>query len=246
METAAASAARPPGSRGASTTSSASGVVEARPPSGVLPARSCGTPPTAKLAGAVATAAPGVERERERRGGGSARATQRWRRAAWGIGVLVAMALQLDMPERCASTQRASTPYSRPCRSPSSSQRPHRRGELPAGAHTGAAGGAACGDLVRLSVALDGERVGAAAFDAQGCAAAMAAASAAAALAEGSHLLDAARIGPRRSPRELGGLSPARRHAAELAADALHRALGAARARGSGARALRPAACSSR
>jgi len=105
---------------------------------------------------------------------------------------------------------------------------PHRRGELPAGAHTGAAGGAACGDLLRLSVALDGERVRAACFDAQGCSAAIAAASAAAALAEGAHLLDAARIGPETIAAELGGLSPARRHAAELAADALHRALGAA------------------
>jgi tRNA-specific 2-thiouridylase len=107
-------------------------------------------------------------------------------------------------------------------------ERPHRRGELIAGSHTGAAGGAACGDLLRVSVAVEGERVRCAAFDAHGCAVATAAASAAAALAEGSPLLDAARIGPREIAAELGGLSAAKHHAAELAADALHRALGAA------------------
>jgi tRNA-specific 2-thiouridylase len=106
--------------------------------------------------------------------------------------------------------------------------RPHRRGELPEGAHTGAAGGAACGDVVRVSVALDGERVRAAAFDASGCATALAAGSAVAALAEGAPLLDAARISPQLVAAELGGLSPAKRHAADLAVDALHRALGAA------------------
>ncbi|HWX45234.1 MAG TPA: tRNA methyl transferase PRC-barrel domain-containing protein, partial [Solirubrobacteraceae bacterium] len=43
---------------------------------------------------------------------------------------------------------------------------------------------------------------------------------------------DAARVGAEEIAAELGGLSPAKRHAAELAADALHRALGgAARAR---------------
>src|SRR6266446_9067327 len=41
-------------------------------------------------------------------------------------------------------------------------------------------------------------------------------------------LLPAARIGTREIGQELGGLSAAKRHAAELAADALHRALGAA------------------
>ena len=38
----------------------------------------------------------------------------------------------------------------------------------------------------------------------------------------------AARIGPETIAQELGGLIPAKRHAAELAADALHRALGSA------------------
>ena len=41
-------------------------------------------------------------------------------------------------------------------------------------------------------------------------------------------IVEAARIGPRQISEELGGLSPAKLHAAELASDALARALGAA------------------
>src|SRR4051812_29417124 len=46
------------------------------------------------------------------------------------------------------------------------------RGALPEGAHSGAAGGAACGDLVRVSVAVEDDRVRAAGADASGCGAA--------------------------------------------------------------------------
>lgn len=107
---------------------------------------------------------------------------------------------------------------------------PLGRGHTPPGSFTGAAGGAACGDLVRISLALergDGEgRIADAGFDASGCGAAVAAGSAAVSLLRGAPLLEAARIGTAEICAELGGLSPGKRHAAELAADALHRALG--------------------
>ena len=61
-----------------------------------------------------------------------------------------------------------------------------------------------------------------------GCGALTAAGSAAVTLVEGELLLDAARVGTRAIAAELGGLSPGKLHAADLAADALHRALGAA------------------
>jgi tRNA-specific 2-thiouridylase len=105
---------------------------------------------------------------------------------------------------------------------------PVGRGNAPDDAFSGAAGGAACGDLVRISLRVDAERIGAAGFDASGCGATLAAGSAAVALVEGAALLDAARVGPAQIAAELGGLSPGKLHAAELAADALHRALGAA------------------
>jgi tRNA-uridine 2-sulfurtransferase len=109
---------------------------------------------------------------------------------------------------------------------------PLGRGHTPHDAFTGAAGGAACGDLIRLSVALDPSspdgRIADAGFDASGCGATLAAGSAAVSLLRGAPLLAAARIGPRQIADELGGLSAAKLHAAELAADALHRALGGA------------------
>ncbi len=107
-------------------------------------------------------------------------------------------------------------------------ERPRGLRALPSGAFTGAAGGAACGDLVRISLALDGRIVAAGGFDAHGCGSAIAAGSAAVALVEGRPLLEAARVGAEQIAGELGGLSPGKRHAADLAADALHRALGAA------------------
>ncbi len=107
---------------------------------------------------------------------------------------------------------------------------------MPAEAFTGAAGGAACGDLIRISLSLDGGdpegAVSDAGFDASGCGAVVAAGSAVVTMLSGETLLGAARIGAESVAGELGGLSAAKRHAAELAADALHRALGsAARAR---------------
>jgi tRNA-uridine 2-sulfurtransferase len=106
--------------------------------------------------------------------------------------------------------------------------RPRGRGSLAGSPFSGAAGGAACGDVVRVAVEVEGDRVTGSGFDASGCGAALAAGSAVVALTEGALLLDAARITPGDVADELGGLSPAKRHAAELAADALHRALGAA------------------
>jgi tRNA-specific 2-thiouridylase len=109
-------------------------------------------------------------------------------------------------------------------------ERPAFRGHVPARACTGAAGGAACGDLIRISLAVDPESpdgtIAEVGFDASGCGATIAAGSAAVSLVDGAPLLQAARIGVEQIAGELGGLSPAKRHAAELAADALHRALG--------------------
>ncbi|MFL5891138.1 MAG: tRNA 2-thiouridine(34) synthase MnmA [Solirubrobacterales bacterium] len=103
-----------------------------------------------------------------------------------------------------------------------------RRAPAPEGAFTGAAGGAPCGDLVRVSIVVDGGRIADVTFDAEGCAAAEGAAAAIAEAAEDEAALDAALIGADDIAAALGGLSPQGRHAADLAADALHRALSAA------------------
>jgi tRNA-specific 2-thiouridylase len=101
-------------------------------------------------------------------------------------------------------------------------------GFKPPRAREGAAGGAACGDLVVVRVAVAGDRVVAAGFDAAGCGAARAAASAAVELVTGVPVLEAARVGAPQVAAGLGGLSAGKLHAADLAADALARALGAA------------------
>jgi tRNA-uridine 2-sulfurtransferase len=100
-----------------------------------------------------------------------------------------------------------------------------RRGPAPDEAFSGSAGGAPCGDLVRLSLVAGEGRIERVSFDHEGCSATRAAAAAAAELTEGAAILDVARLGPDEVEAELGGLAPTHRHAAVLAADALHRAL---------------------
>jgi tRNA-specific 2-thiouridylase len=111
-------------------------------------------------------------------------------------------------------------------------ERPLGRGHTPANSHTGAAGGAACGDLIRVSLSVDRDSAEGvildAGFDASGCGAMIAAGSATVSMIRGEGLIAAARIGAADISQELGGLSPVKRHTAELAADALHRALGGA------------------
>ncbi len=101
-------------------------------------------------------------------------------------------------------------------------------GDPQTGSHEGAAGGAACGDVVRLSLRIREGRVADVRCSAEGCGAARAAAAAAAELLDGATLAEAALLGAEAIDEELGGLSPVGLHGAELAADALHRALGAA------------------
>ena len=100
-----------------------------------------------------------------------------------------------------------------------------RRGPAVDRAFSGSAGGAPCGDLARISLVADAGRIERVTFEREGCAATVAATAAAAELAEGGSVLDAARLGPDEVEAELGGLAASHRHAAVLAADALHRAL---------------------
>jgi len=110
---------------------------------------------------------------------------------------------------------------------------PQGRDHRPRDSHLATAGGAACCDQITISLSVAGDHVADAGFEATGCPSATAAASAAVTLVRKAALLNAARIGPQQIAQELGGLSPGKLHAAELAADALARALGkAARANG--------------
>ena len=103
-----------------------------------------------------------------------------------------------------------------------------RRGEPLTGSARGSAGGAACGDLIAISLRLDEGRAADVRFEASGCAAARAAAAATAELLDGVGLREAGLLDAAAIAAELGGLSAVGAHAADLAAEAAHRALGAA------------------
>ena len=110
---------------------------------------------------------------------------------------------------------------------------PQGEGHTPADAFTVTFGGGECCDEVTFSIQTDGTHVTDAGFSANGCGASHAAASAAVTLVRGRSLLEAARVGAAEIVEELGGLSPAKLHAADVATNALARALGAAaRSRG--------------
>ena len=100
-----------------------------------------------------------------------------------------------------------------------------RLGPPAEGAFTGAAGGAACGDLSRISFLVSDGRINSVTFDAEGCGATRAATAAVAEMVDGSPVLEAALIDIDTVDEGIGGLTPAKRHAAQLATDALHRAL---------------------
>ena len=105
---------------------------------------------------------------------------------------------------------------------------PRGRGALADGTHSGTAGGAPCGDLIQIRVEVERDRVARAGFEASGCGAAQAAGSAVVELIQGAPVLDAARLTAQDISNELGGLSAGKVHAAALAADAMHTAIGAA------------------
>ncbi len=98
----------------------------------------------------------------------------------------------------------------------------------PARACSSHVGGYACCDELQFAIAVGRDRVTDAGFDARGCGATLAAGSAAVALVRDTSILQAAKIGAHQIAQELGGLSPGKFHAAELAAEALARALGQA------------------
>jgi len=102
------------------------------------------------------------------------------------------------------------------------------------GSARGTAGGAACGDLIAVALRLERGRATGVRIEASGCGAARAAAAAAAELLDGASLHEAGLLDAATIAAELGGLSSVGAHAADLAAEAAHRALGQAVASATG------------
>ena len=123
------------------------------------------------------------------------------------------------------------------CRLGDHLEAPRGSGALAGWPHAGAAGGAACGDLVRVAVRVEGDAWWRPASTRAAAPPRAAAGSAVVELVEGAPFLDAARRDRATTWRpSWAGSLPAARHAADLAADALHRALGRRRPRRRAAR----------
>jgi tRNA-specific 2-thiouridylase len=104
--------------------------------------------------------------------------------------------------------------------------RPRNVGELVERTGVGASGDAACGDVVRFFVRVEDNVLTEVRYKVYGCAACIAAGSALAEMAEGKHLLAAARVSRMDLERTLGGPLPlGKEHALTLVLDALHKAI---------------------
>lgn len=99
------------------------------------------------------------------------------------------------------------------------------RGDLPKATHVGSASNPVCGDQSQLFLRVEGMRVEAARFRASGCAAAIACSSAVTLLVAGRTLDECRRLTPEDIVSFLEGLPRHKKHAAEVAVDALRSAL---------------------
>lgn len=83
----------------------------------------------------------------------------------------------------------------------------------------------ACGDVLKFSLKLHGERIAEIRFRAKGCVPAMACASAVTELVRGLSLAEASQVSKEEVLRKVGGVPEASNHAVHLAIDALHAVL---------------------
>ncbi len=98
---------------------------------------------------------------------------------------------------------------------------PHNAGDLADATASVEVTNPVCGDVLRLGVRLDGGRIAAARFKAQGCVAAIAASSVLTDMLANKTPSEAREITPQHISDALGGLPTATFHAAQLCADAL-------------------------
>ena len=104
-------------------------------------------------------------------------------------------------------------------------QSPRNAGDLASADAVAEISNPVCGDVIRLSLQVRGERIVEIRFKAKGCVAAMACGSALTELARGKTVAEARKLRREDLIAAVGGLPPASSHAAQLALDALSSAL---------------------
>ena len=100
-------------------------------------------------------------------------------------------------------------------------QNPRNAGEVEAPDATAQLENPACGDVLELSLKLEGKRIADIRFRAKGCVPAMACGSAITELVKGKNVDEARRISREELVRKIGGLPQASTHAGHLAIDTL-------------------------
>lgn len=104
--------------------------------------------------------------------------------------------------------------------------RPRNTGEMKKPDAVGEVGNPVCGDVMKIYIKVKGGRIDDIRFQTMGCAAAIATSSMVTELAKGKTLEDAQKITRQDVADALSGLPPIKMHCSNLAADALHAAIG--------------------
>ncbi len=98
---------------------------------------------------------------------------------------------------------------------------PHNVGVIEDADGVGEVGNPVCGDVMKITIKVDDDRLTDIKFQTLGCGAAIATSSIITEMARGKTLEDAARITKQEVADELGGLPPAKMHCSVLATDGL-------------------------
>jgi nitrogen fixation NifU-like protein len=104
-------------------------------------------------------------------------------------------------------------------------QNPRNVGEIPDADGVGTVGNAACGDIMKIYIKVDNDKIVDAKFKTFGCGAAIATSSMCTEMVKGKTIGEALAISREQVADELGGLPPVKMHCSNLAADALHAAI---------------------
>ena len=104
-------------------------------------------------------------------------------------------------------------------------QNPRNVGEIENADGVGEIGNPVCGDIMKLYIKVDDNRITEAKFKTFGCGAAIATSSMVTELVKGKTLEEAEKISKNTVAEALDGLPPVKMHCSNLAADALHKAI---------------------
>ncbi len=104
-------------------------------------------------------------------------------------------------------------------------QNPRNVGEIANADGVGEVGNAVCGDIMRIYLKVDNDRISDVKFKTFGCGAAIATSSMVTEMVKGKTLEEALEITNKAVAEALDGLPPQKMHCSNLAADALHRAI---------------------